>query len=101
MCFQSVRCCKTATFDDFCAISLTTALEHHSANQFLKAATNLNVVQPKLFQASRQDDHRFSDCTVSVIQILDDSDAASRILGAELRTILSATTMFADKPHSL
>jgi hypothetical protein len=31
-------------------------LEHHSANQFLKAATNLNVVQPKLFQASRQDD---------------------------------------------
>ena len=57
------------TFDNFCAISLATALEHHSANQFLKAATNLNVVQPKLFQASRQDDHRFSDCTVSVIQI--------------------------------
>jgi hypothetical protein len=76
-------------------------LEHHSAIQFLKAATNLNVVQPKLFQASRQDDHRFSDCTVSVIQILDDADAASRILGAELRTVLSATTMFADKPHSL
>jgi len=74
-------------------------LEHHSAIQFLKAATNLNVVQPKLFQASRQDDHRFSDCTVSVIQILD--DAASRILGAELRTVLSATTMFADKPHRL
>ena len=24
-----------------------------------------------------------------------------RILGAELRTVLSATTMFADKPHSL
>jgi hypothetical protein len=69
------------------------------AIQFLKAATNLNVVQPKLFQASRQDDHRFSDCTVSVIQILD--DAASRILGAELRTVLSATTMFANKPHSL
>jgi hypothetical protein len=43
----------------------------------------------------------FSDCTVSVIQILDDADAASRILGAELRTVLSATTMFADKPHSL
>src|SRR6266581_8798185 len=52
---------------------------------FLKAATNLNLVQPKLFQASRQDDRRFSDCTVSVIQILDDADAASRILGAELR----------------
>jgi hypothetical protein len=76
-------------------------LEHHSAIQFLKAATNLNVVQPKLFQASRQHDHRFSDCTVSVIQILDDADAASRILGAELRTVLSATTIFADKPHSL
>jgi len=76
-------------------------LEHHSANQFLKAATNLNVVQPKLFQASRQDDLRFSDCTVSVIQILDDADAAFRILGAGLRTVLSVTTMFADKPHRL
>src|SRR6266550_8398210 len=98
---ELARRCKTVTFDNFCAISLTTPLEHHSAIQFLKAATNLNVGQPKLFQASRQDDHRFSDCTVSVIQILDDADAASRILGAELRTVLSATTMFADKPHSL
>jgi hypothetical protein len=78
-----------------------TALEHHSANQFLKAATNLNVIQPKLFQASRQDDLRFSDCTVSVIQILDDADAAFRILGAGLRTVLSVTTMSADKLHRL
>src|SRR5712671_4996053 len=101
MLFQRVRRCKTVTFDNFCAIRRATALEHHSANQFLKAATNLNVVQPKLFQASRQDDRRFSDCTVSVIQILDDADAASRILGAELRTVLSATTMYADKPHRL
>ncbi|HYS89790.1 MAG TPA: hypothetical protein VEN78_32990 [Bradyrhizobium sp.] len=76
-------------------------LEHHSAIQLLKAATNLNVVQPKLFQASRQDDHRSSDCTVSVVQILDDADAAFCILGAELRTVLSATTMYADKPHRL
>ena len=38
---------------------------------------------------------------MSVIQILDDADAASRILGAELRTVLSATTMFADNPHRL
>jgi hypothetical protein len=29
---------------NFCAISLATALEHHRANQFLKAATNLNFV---------------------------------------------------------
>src|SRR5712672_469258 len=101
MLFQRVRCCKTATFDNFCAISRATALEHHSANQFLKAATNLNVVQPKLFQATRQDDLRFSDCTVSVIQILDDADAAFRILGAGLRTVLSVTNMFADKPHRL
>src|SRR6266436_3706504 len=99
--FQRVRCCKTATFDNFCAISRATALEHHSANQFLKAATNLNFVQPKLFQATRQDDLRFSYCTVSVIQILDDADAAFRILGAGLRTVLSVTTMFADKPHRL
>src|SRR5882724_1447709 len=82
MCFQRVRCCKTATFDNFCAISRATALEHHSANQFLKAATNLNFVQPKLFQASRQDDLRFSYCRVSVIQILDNADAAFRILCA-------------------
>src|SRR5712671_610835 len=53
-----------------------------SANQFLKAATNLNFVQPKLFQASRQDDLRFSYCRVSVIQILDNADAAFRILCA-------------------
>jgi hypothetical protein len=32
------------TLDNFCAISLATALEHHRANQFLKAATNLNFV---------------------------------------------------------
>ena len=38
---------------------------------------------------------------MSVIQILDDADAAFRILGAELRTVLSVTTMFADKPHRL
>jgi hypothetical protein len=49
----------------------------------------------------RQDDLRFSDCSVSVIQILDDADAAFRILGAGLRTVLSVTTMFADKPHRL
>jgi hypothetical protein len=58
-------------------------------------------VQPKLFQATRQDDLRFSDCTMSVIQILDDTDVAFRISGAELRTVLSATTMLADRPHRL
>ena len=36
-----------------------------------------------------------------VIQILDDADAAFRILGAGLPTVLSVTTMFADKPHRL
>jgi hypothetical protein len=38
---------------------------------------------------------------VSVIEILDDADVAFRISGAELRTVLSATTMLADKPHRL
>jgi hypothetical protein len=33
--------------------------------------------------------------------ILDDADAAFRILGAGLRTVPSVTTMFADKPHRL
>jgi hypothetical protein len=75
-------------------ISLATALEHHSAKQFFEGRNKPQFLQSKLFQASRQDDHRFSDCTVSVVQILD--DAALRILGAELRTVLSATTMFAD-----
>jgi predicted ATPase len=39
--------------------------------------------------------------SVSVIQILDDADVAFRISGAELRTVLSATTMLADRPHRL
>ena len=38
---------------------------------------------------------------MSVIQILDDADVAFRISDAELRTVLSATTMLADKPHRL
>src|SRR5260370_12657095 len=80
--FKELGVAKRPLSTTFCAISRATALEHHSANQFLKAATNLNVVQPKLFQASRQHDLRFSDCTVSVIQILNDLDPASRILGA-------------------
>src|SRR5258705_12313767 len=42
-----------------------------------------------------------ASCTVSVIKIFDDPDVAFRISGAELRTVLSATTMFADKPHRL
>src|SRR6266481_4879723 len=83
MLFQRVRRCKKVTFDNFCAISLATAMEHHRANQFLKTATNLNFVQPKLFQPTRQDDHCFSDCTVFVIQILDDADVVFRISDAE------------------
>ena len=38
---------------------------------------------------------------MSVIQILDNADAAFRILGAGLPTVLSVTTIFADKPHRL
>jgi len=57
-------------------------------------------VQPKLFQASRQDDLRFSYCRVSVIQILDNADAAYASC-ARMWTVLSATIMFADKPHRL
>jgi hypothetical protein len=74
---------------------------HDEAIHALRRPASEKRRQPKLFQASRQDDRRFSDCTVSVIQILDDADAAFRILGAELRTVLSATTMYADKPHRL
>jgi hypothetical protein len=51
----------------------------------LKAATNLNFVEPK--QATRQDDRCFSDCTVSVIQILDDAAVAFRISGIADRSI--------------
>jgi hypothetical protein len=93
--FKRVRRCKTVTFDNFCAISLATALEHHRANQFLKAATNLNFVQPKLKLLVKM-------ITASVIarcpsfKILDDADVAFCISGAELRTVLSATTMLAD-----
>jgi hypothetical protein len=36
---------------------------------------------------TRQNDHCFSDCTVSVIQILDDADVAFRISGIADRSI--------------
>ena len=45
-------------------------------------------VQPKLFQPTRQDDHCFSDCTVFVIQILDDADVVFRISDAEFADVL-------------
>src|SRR5450759_4601340 len=82
-------------------MSLATALGHHRANRSLRTSTNLNFIQPKLFGAARQDDHRISDCTVFVIQILGVADVAFRVFGAELRTVLSATTMLADKLHRL
>jgi hypothetical protein len=67
----------------------------------LRTSTNLNFIQPKLFGAARQDAHRISDCTVFVIQILGDADVAFRVFGAELWTVLSATTMLTDKLHRL
>ncbi len=82
-------------------MSLAIALGHHRANRSLRTSTNLNFIQPKLFGAARQDDHRISDCTVFVIQILGVADVAFRVFGAELRTVLSATTMLADKLHRL
>jgi hypothetical protein len=36
-----------------------------------------------------------------VIQIFDDADLAFRVFGAELRTVLSTTTVLADKPLRL
>ena len=41
-------------------MSLTTGLGHHRANRSLRASTNLDFDQPKLFPAARQDDHRIS-----------------------------------------
>src|SRR5467141_1523738 len=67
---------------------------------FLKAATNSMLSEQNCFKLL-VNDRRFSDCTVYAIQILDDADAAFLILGAGLRTVLSVTTMFADKPHHL
>ena len=81
-------------------MSLTIVLGHHRANYSLSTSVNLDLVQPKPFRSARQDDHGVH-CTVFVIQILDDADVAFCILGAELRTVLSATTMLADKPLRL
>src|SRR6267378_3806125 len=89
---RSTTSARSALRQPWSIIARTNIFEGRNKPQF---------VQPKLFQATRQDDLRFSDCTVSVIQILDDADAAFRILGAGLRTVLSVTTMFADKPHRL
>ena len=52
-------------------------------------------------QAARQDDRRISGCMRFVIQIFDDADLAFRVFGAELRTVLSTTTVLADKPLRL
>ena len=81
-------------------MSLTIVLGHHRANYSLSTSVNLDLVQPKLFRSARQDDHGVH-CTVFVIQILGDADVAFRVFGAELRTVLSATTVLADKPLRL
>ena len=70
------------TFDNFCAISLATALEHHSANQFLRAAANLNFVHRNCFKLL------VKMITASPIARypsfkFDDAGAAFRILGGE------------------
>src|SRR5882724_889329 len=100
MCFQRVRCCKTATFDNFCAISRATALEHHSANQFLKA-------QQTSMLSSR-------NCFKLLVKMISTSPIAGcpsfKFLTMQMQpsasctrmwTVLSATIMFADKPHRL
>ena len=99
--FQRVRCCKTVTFDNFCAISLARALERHRATQFLKTATTSTLSNRNCFKLLVKTITASPICTVSVIQILDDADVAFRISGAELRTVLSATIMLADRPHRL
>src|ERR1700737_411961 len=101
MLFQLVRCCKTVTFDNFCAISLARALERHRATQFLKTATTSTLSNRNCFKLLVKTITASPICTVSVIQILDDADVAFRISGAELRTVLSATIMLADRPHRL
>jgi len=72
-------------------------LEHHSANQFLKAATNLNFVQRncfkllvKMISASPIEGVRHSN--------FDKQMQASASVPYVDRSI--ATIMFADKPHA-
>src|SRR5258708_29653774 len=74
------------TFDNFCAISLATALERHSANQFLKTATTSTLSNRNCFKLLVKTITASPICTVSVIQILDDADVAFRLSGAEWRT---------------
>src|ERR1035437_218181 len=95
--FQRVTCGKNSTIDNLCVMNLSTALGHHRANRSLRTSTNLDAVQPNPFRAARQDDRRISGCMRFVIQIFDDADLAFRVFGAELRTILSTTTVLTDK----
>ena len=99
--FKELRVAKNSTIDNLCVMNLSTALGHHRANRSLRTSTNLNFVQPKPFRAARQDDRRISGCMRFVIQIFDDADLAFRVFGAELRTVLSTTTVLADKPLRL
>ena len=96
---QRVGRCKTVTFDNFCAISLATALEHHSANQFLKVATYLNFVQPKLKLLVKMiSASPIAGCPSFKFLTMQMQPSASC---ARMWTVLSATIMFADKPHRL
>jgi len=81
MLFQKLGVAKTVTFDNFCAISRATALEHHRREPIFEGRNKPQFWSSrKLFQASRKMNLRFSYCRVSVIQFLDNADAAFRIL---------------------
>jgi hypothetical protein len=49
---------RNSTLSNSCAMRLPTSFRHHRANRSLRTSTKLNDVQPKLFRAARQDDHR-------------------------------------------
>ena len=48
--------------------------QHHRANRSLSTSTKLNDVQPKLFRAARQDDHRVCDYRGSLFKSLADAN---------------------------
>jgi hypothetical protein len=67
------------------------------ANYSLSTSANLDLVQSKLFRSARQDDHGVH-CAAFVIQILGDAHVVFRVFGAQLRTVLSATTVLEGRP---
>jgi hypothetical protein len=88
---------RNSTLSNSCAMRLPTSFRHHRANRSLRTSTKLNDVQPKLFRAARQDDHRVCAFTGFVIQIFGGREC--RFRQAACLTIAQRFSALAHQRH--